>query len=75
MASGDPRYDDATREVLGRSETHLGETTLVQLTSGRPEAARELEALVTAAGGAYVDGAVLAYPSAVGTEQNKAFWS
>ena len=59
----------ATREVLAGQDDRLSETTLVQLTSGTPGAARDLEERVRSAGGSYVDGAVLGYPSAVGTEE------
>lgn len=65
----------ATREVLDGRKDQLEGRTLVQLTSGEPAAARELAGKVTQAGGSYVDGAVLAYPSAVGTDSLMVLYS
>ncbi|RFS87375.1 NAD(P)-dependent oxidoreductase [Actinomadura spongiicola] len=42
---------------------------LVNLTTGQPHEADELEALVTARGGRLLDGAIICYPSHIGTEK------
>ncbi len=53
-------------EVLAGVE--LAGRTVVNLTTGTPAAAEELSALVTARGGAFVDGGIMAIPSMIGTE-------
>ncbi|MFJ3160454.1 NAD(P)-dependent oxidoreductase [Streptomyces kanasensis] len=58
---------DAAREVLAGAGGALAGRTVVNLTTGGPEAARDLAALVTGQGAAYVDGAVYAVPQTVGT--------
>lgn len=60
---------EATREVLDGHVGRLAGRTLVQLSSGKPDAARALEETITRAGGDYVDGVVFSYPSAVGTDE------
>ena len=60
---------EGTHALLEDAEDALPGRTLVQLSSGKLEAARSLERFVTGAGAAYVDGAVLAYPGAVGTDE------
>src|SRR6056297_2196359 len=60
---------EATREVLEGHFERLAGRTLVQLSSGKPDAARALAETVTTAGAEYVDGVVFSYPSAVGTEE------
>ena len=60
---------DGTRALLEDAEVALPGRTLVQLSSGKPDAARSLGQFVTEVGAAYVDGAVLAYPGAVGTDE------
>ena len=59
---------EATREVLDDHLERLAGRTLVQLSSGKPDAARSLDTSVTRADGDYVDGVVFSYPSAVGTD-------
>lgn len=59
---------EASRSLLEEAREALEGRTLVQLSSGLPDAARELSRLVTGAGGAYVDGSILAYPAQVGTD-------
>ena len=60
---------DGTRALLEDAEVALPGRTLVQLSSGKPDAARSLGQFVTEVGATYVDGAVLAYPGAVGTDE------
>lgn len=59
---------EATREIVDGWEDHLAGRTLVQLSNGKPDAARALSETVTRVGGDYVDGSVFAYPGTVGTE-------
>lgn len=59
---------EASLSLLEGAREALDGRTLVQLSSGLPEAARDLNQLVTGAGGSYVDGSILAYPSQVGTD-------
>ncbi|RKT53204.1 3-hydroxyisobutyrate dehydrogenase-like beta-hydroxyacid dehydrogenase [Saccharothrix australiensis] len=49
--------------------------TVVNLTTGTPEQARELAARVAGRGGAYLDGAILANPSGVGSPATPVFHS
>lgn len=57
----------ATRELLGAAASRqLAGRTLVQLSTGTPEEARALEHWTEAAGGSYLDGAILAYPDEIG---------
>ncbi|MFD3519861.1 NAD(P)-dependent oxidoreductase [Streptomyces sp. NPDC058653] len=55
------------RELLLPAADGLAGRTVVNLTTGTPETARELAAWVTDQGAAYVDGAVYAVPQTVGT--------
>jgi 3-hydroxyisobutyrate dehydrogenase-like beta-hydroxyacid dehydrogenase len=59
---------EASQNLLEGAEEALAGRTVVQLSSGLPDAARDLSRLATEAGAAYVDGSILAYPSHVGTE-------
>lgn len=59
---------EASHSLLDEAREALEGRTLVQLSSGLPDAARDLDRLVTGAGGAYVDGSILAYPAQVGTD-------
>lgn len=59
---------EASHALLEEARHALQGRTLVQLSSGLPDAARDLNQLVTEAGGSYVDGSILAYPSQVGTD-------
>ncbi|MEV5463821.1 hypothetical protein [Streptomyces sp. NPDC002788] len=54
-------------EVLGASDDGLDGTTLINLTSGDSGKARETARWVAARGARYLDGAVMAIPSAIGT--------
>lgn len=60
---------DATRAVLEGAGSRLADRTLVQLSNGTPDAARSLAETVSRAGGDYIDGTVLSYPHAVGTDE------
>ncbi|MFE3252088.1 NAD(P)-dependent oxidoreductase [Streptomyces sp. NPDC059209] len=59
-------YDKA-REVLTPAAGALRGRTLLNLTSGTPEPARELAAWVADQGAEYLDGAVYAVPQTIGT--------
>jgi 3-hydroxyisobutyrate dehydrogenase-like beta-hydroxyacid dehydrogenase len=54
----------ATRSLL--ADIELAGKTLVQLSTGTPQEARELAAWATARGAQYLDGAILAVPSQIG---------
>ncbi|WP_055568305.1 NAD(P)-dependent oxidoreductase [Streptomyces atriruber] len=58
---------DAVRDLLGASGADLGGTTLVNLTSGDSAQARETAQWAAKLGARYLDGAVMAIPSAIGT--------
>jgi 3-hydroxyisobutyrate dehydrogenase-like beta-hydroxyacid dehydrogenase len=57
----------AVHEVLGASDVELSGTTLINLTSGDSGQARETARWAQARGARYLDGAVMAIPSAIGT--------
>ncbi|MFC8074388.1 NAD(P)-dependent oxidoreductase [Streptomyces sp. NPDC057307] len=58
---------DNVRQVLTPAADALRGRTLINLTSGTPEPARELAAWVTGQGAEYLDGAVYAVPQTIGT--------
>lgn len=59
---------EASHSLLEEAREAIEGRRLVQLSSGLPDAARELSRLVTRVSGAYVDGSILAYPAQVGTD-------
>lgn len=61
----------ATREV----EAVLSGLTIVQLSSGTPSDARRGLAWASSIGASYLDGAVLAFPSGVGTDDATVYYS
>lgn len=67
-------YED-TQSLLDDHESHLQESMVIQLCSGRPDEAEALSERVTAAGGRYVDGSIMAPPGAVGTDDLLVFYS
>jgi 3-hydroxyisobutyrate dehydrogenase-like beta-hydroxyacid dehydrogenase len=60
-----------TRKLLAESDVRaaLVDRVLVQLSTGRPQEARELEEWIRASGAEYLDGAILAYPDQVGSAE------
>ena len=60
-----------TRQLLAQSDVRpvLGGRVLVQLSTGRPQEARELEEWMRASGAEYLDGAILAYPDQIGSAE------
>ncbi|GCD40644.1 NAD(P)-dependent oxidoreductase [Streptomyces paromomycinus] len=59
----------AVRELLGADDVDLDGTTLVNLTSGSSAQARETAEWAERRGARYLDGAVMAIPSTIGTEE------
>ncbi|MEU1917677.1 NAD(P)-dependent oxidoreductase [Streptomyces massasporeus] len=57
----------AVHETLGAADAELDGTTLINLTSGDSGQARETARWVEARGARYLDGAVMAVPSIIGT--------
>ena len=57
----------AVHETLGTADVELDGTTLINLTSGDSGQARETARWAEARGARYLDGAVMAVPSAIGT--------
>ncbi|MDT9692831.1 NAD(P)-binding domain-containing protein [Streptomyces sp. P9(2023)] len=57
----------AVRELLGASEADLAGTTLINLTSGDSTQARETARWAEERGARYLDGAIMAIPSSIGT--------
>lgn len=66
---------DAVLGLLDRLGDDLGGRVLVNLTSGTPAAAREVAGRVTRRGGAYLDGAIMAVPQAIGTPDAAVLYS
>ena len=64
---------EATRNVI--SEEGVGQAlpgrTIVQLSTGTPREAHELEALIKHLGGVYIDGAIMPYPDGIGAKDAK----
>ncbi|GAA0960625.1 NAD(P)-dependent oxidoreductase [Actinocorallia libanotica] len=59
----------AVRELLGEHEADLDGTTLINLTSGDSAQARETARWAERNGARYLDGAIMAVPSAIGTAE------
>lgn len=61
----------ATREVLASEgvDAALSNRTIVQLSTGTPREARDLEIWMHARGAEYLDGAILAWPRQIGTPE------
>lgn len=59
----------AVRELLGASDVELDGTTLINLTSGDSAQARETARWAEQRGARYLDGAIMAVPSAIGTAE------
>ncbi|MEU1006201.1 NAD(P)-dependent oxidoreductase [Streptomyces tibetensis] len=57
----------AVREALGAADVKLDGTTLINLTSGDSGQARETARWAEARGARYLDGAIMAIPSTIGT--------
>jgi 3-hydroxyisobutyrate dehydrogenase-like beta-hydroxyacid dehydrogenase len=66
---------EATRQILGPDDVPLAGRTLVQLSTGTPQDAREAEAWARSRGADYLDGAILATPSQVGRPDTPLFVS
>ncbi|MFE6922278.1 NAD(P)-dependent oxidoreductase [Nocardia sp. NPDC057663] len=60
---------DAVRELLGASDVPLDGTTVVNLTSGDSAQARDAARWAEQRGAGYLDGAVMAIPSTIGTAE------
>lgn len=58
---------EAVREILGTAGDALAGRTLVNLTTGTPEQAREMAAWAAALRADYLDGAIMASPPMIGT--------
>ncbi|MGW5157730.1 NAD(P)-dependent oxidoreductase [Nonomuraea wenchangensis] len=59
----------AVRELLSESESELAGTTLINLTSGDSAQARDTARWAGQRGARYLDGAIMAVPSAIGTAE------
>lgn len=64
-----------TEELLTSQDERIRGNTLIQLSTGRPDEAEALSERVTGAGGAYVDGSILAHPDKVGTDDLLIFYA
>src|SRR5688572_1636536 len=70
--------DYAAAQALLREQDVLSSLpgkTLVQLTTGTPQEARQMEAWARQHGIAYLDGAIMSYPSGIGTPECTIFYS
>ncbi|MFI6880357.1 NAD(P)-dependent oxidoreductase [Streptomyces sp. NPDC050400] len=65
-------YDDVAKVL---HDTDLTGRTLVNLTNGTPDQAREFAARATAAGARYVDGGIMAVPQMIATDAAYVFYS
>jgi NAD binding domain of 6-phosphogluconate dehydrogenase len=65
----------ATREMLGEIGSVLEGHTLIQLSSGTPSEARAMAGWAAAQGIDYVDGAIVGFPSAIGTADAIIFYA
>ncbi len=70
----DPGYAAATR-LLDESGSAIAGKLVIQLSSGSEDDARRLDALVKGFGGAYLDGAILVDPDAIGTAKSCIIYS
>ncbi|MEV0149388.1 MULTISPECIES: NAD(P)-binding domain-containing protein [unclassified Nonomuraea] len=59
---------EAVRELLDQAGEDLGGRVLVNLTSGTSQGAREIAEWVARRGGAFLDGAIMATPPAIGAD-------
>lgn len=59
--------DDAVRELIGQDGVDVAGATLVNLTSSSSSQARETARWAARSGARYLDGAIMAVPSAIGT--------
>lgn len=66
---------EAVRGVLSGLGDTLAGRTIVNLTSGTPDQARELAAWVAERGGDYLDGAIMAIPPGIGQPETILFYS
>jgi len=68
---------NATKQLLRQSEIEsaLRGKVLVQLSSGTPDEAREMEAWAKPLGIEYLDGAIMVYPSDIGKPQGAVLYS
>jgi len=61
-------YDVSTKLVCDKDvEGHLSGKILIQLSTGTPKEATELAGRITGLGGKYLDGAIMAFPEAIGS--------
>lgn len=60
---------EAVRELLDASDSDLGGTMLINLTSGSSEQAREAARWAEKRGARYLDGAIMAVPPSIGTAE------
>lgn len=70
----DPAYAAATA-LLQQNSAHIAGKTIVQLSYGGEDEARRLQSLVNSCGGAYLDGAILVDPAAIGTSKGSMIYS
>ena len=63
------------RALLESAQATLAGKTIIQLTTGKPQEARDLAEFVRNAGGVYLDGAIMGYPPQVGTPQLQVLYS
>ncbi|WP_031079055.1 NAD(P)-dependent oxidoreductase [Streptomyces sp. NRRL S-118] len=66
---------ETVRQVLDPAAGALAGRVVVNVTSGTPQSARELDAWVTGQGAAYLSGAVYGVPETIGTPETFALYS
>lgn len=58
---------DATQRILNEAMSSLAGRTLIQLSTGTPRDAQEMETRIRSTGADYLDGAILAFPDDIAT--------
>ena len=62
---------DVSKDLIGRRSAaeNLSGKTLIQLSTGTPKDAAEFSSRISACGGQYIDGAIMAFPENIGSEE------
>jgi 3-hydroxyisobutyrate dehydrogenase-like beta-hydroxyacid dehydrogenase len=62
---------DVSKDLIGRksAKEDLSGKTLIQLSTGTPKDAAEFSSRILACGGQYIDGAIMAFPENIGSEE------
>ncbi|KAL4878079.1 hypothetical protein BJY04DRAFT_196686 [Aspergillus karnatakaensis] len=67
--------NDTVKDTLSKATSSLAGKTIVNLTNGTPEQARELSDWITSLGAEYIHGGIMAVPSMIGTPHSVLLYS